>query len=53
MDTPATYVQLGFLVISIPNLIVIVGMVVLFVAALVAPFPGHHDIDDRGEEHVE
>ena len=47
MDTPATYVQLGFLVISVPNLLVILGMVVLFIAALVAPFPGRHRIDDR------
>ena len=39
MDTPATYVQLGFLVISVPNLMVIIGMVVVFLAALVAPFP--------------
>ena len=43
MDAPAAYVQLGFIVISVPNLIVIVGMVVLFIAALVAPFPGHRD----------
>lgn len=42
MDTPATYVQFGFLVISVPNLILIAGMVVVFIAALVAPFPGHH-----------
>jgi hypothetical protein len=52
VDSPATYVQLGFIVISVPNLLVIVGMVVLFIVALVAPFPGHHhgidpDDDDR------
>jgi hypothetical protein len=52
VDSPATYVQLGFIVISVPNLLVIVGMVVLFFVALVAPFPGHHhgtdpDDDDR------
>ena len=50
MDTPATYVQLGFLVISVPNLLVIVGMVVLFIAALVAPFPGHRDVEPDGDE---
>ena len=42
MDTPATYVQISFLVISVPNLVLIAGMVALFIAALVAPFPGHH-----------
>jgi hypothetical protein len=53
MDTPATYVQLGFLVISIPNLLVIVGMVTLFIAALVAPFPGHHRIDKDSHDQPE
>ncbi|MHB8959709.1 MAG: hypothetical protein ACYDAN_08790 [Candidatus Limnocylindrales bacterium] len=52
MDTPATYVQLGFVVISVPNLLVIVGMVTLFVAALFAPFPGHRGADtDRDQHH--
>ena len=39
LDTPATYLQLGFIIISLPNLLVIVGMVVLFAAALFLPFP--------------
>jgi hypothetical protein len=39
VDTPATYVHLGFIVISLPNLLLIAGMVVLFAAALVLPFP--------------
>ncbi len=51
MDTPATYVQLGFIVISVPNLLVIIGMVTLFVAALVAPFPGHRRDGKDGDEH--
>ncbi len=51
MDTPATYVQIGFLVISVPNLILIAGMVVLFIAALVAPFPGHH-LSEPGDDDV-
>ncbi|HLY15389.1 MAG TPA: hypothetical protein VKR24_13660 [Candidatus Limnocylindrales bacterium] len=46
MDAPATYVQFAFIVISMPNLLVIVGMVVVFMLALVAPFPVHHDLDD-------
>ncbi len=51
MDAPATYVQLGFVVISVPNLLVIVGMVALFIAALFAPFPGHRRIDTDRDEH--
>lgn len=39
MDNPASYLNWGFLQISIPNLVLIGIMVVLFVAALVAPFP--------------
>jgi hypothetical protein len=53
MDTPATYVQLGFIVISIPNLLVIVGMVAVFLAALFAPFPAHQRIDVDSDEHPE
>lgn len=39
MDSPTTYFHWGFIVISLPNLLVIAGMVVLFAIALVAPFP--------------
>ncbi|MGI8561954.1 MAG: hypothetical protein ACR2MZ_00090 [Candidatus Dormibacter sp.] len=39
MDNPAGYLHLGFIVISIPNLVVIAVMVVLFLAALIVPFP--------------
>ena len=47
LDGPATYVQLGpeWLSISLPNLIVIVVMLVLFVLAIVLPFPKGHDDD--------
>ena len=45
MDSPATYLHWGFILISVPNLLVIVVMLVLFAIALVAPFP-HHDEDD-------
>ena len=51
MDVAATYVQLGFLVISVPNLLVILGMIVLFVGALLAPFPGHQPVGEDGDEH--
>ena len=50
MDIPATYVQLGFIVISVPNLLVIMGMIVVFAIALVAPFPGHHGIDPDDDD---
>ena len=50
MDTPATYVQFAFIVISVPNLLVIVGMVVVFIIALVAPFPGHQETDSEDDD---
>ena len=50
MDAPATYVQFAFIVISVPNLLVIIGMVVVFIVALVAPFPGHHAIDPDDDD---
>jgi hypothetical protein len=46
MDTPASYLDLGFIHISIPNLAVIVGMIVLFAIALFAPFPHGEEVDD-------
>lgn len=39
LDNPAAYLHLGFIVISVPNLALIAAMVVLFVIALVVPFP--------------
>ncbi|HEY7936155.1 MAG TPA: hypothetical protein VID26_03400 [Candidatus Limnocylindrales bacterium] len=50
MDAPATYVQFAFIVISVPNLLVIVGMVVVFILALLAPFPGHRVIDPDDDD---
>jgi uncharacterized membrane protein len=50
MDSPATYLHWGFIYISWPNLLVIVGMIVLFAAAMVVPFPHESDGDDvRGK----
>lgn len=46
MDTPSTYFHWGFIFISVPNLLVIAGMVVLFAIALVAPFPHAEEGDD-------
>jgi hypothetical protein len=39
VDNPAVYVHLGFIEISLPNLALIGAMIVLFVAAILAPFP--------------
>jgi len=47
MDSPATYLHWGFILISAPNLLVIGGMIVLFAIALVAPFP-HGGKEDDG-----
>jgi hypothetical protein len=46
VDTPAQYFHWGFILISVPNLIVIGGMMVLFAIALVAPFPHGAEGDD-------
>ena len=46
VNTPADYLHWGFILISVPNLILIGGMVVVFVAALLLPFPRH----DEGSE---
>jgi len=53
MDTPATYLELGFIVISVPNLLVILTMVGIFIAALLAPFPGHHAMEEDGDVRPE
>ncbi len=47
MDSPATYVNWNFILISIPNLLMIAGMIVVFVIALFAPFPRHTEIVER------
>lgn len=47
MDSPTTYFHWGFIIISLPNLLVIAGMIALFAVALVAPFP-HERRDDDG-----
>ena len=39
MDNPAQYLHLGFIVISLPNLALIAAMIVLFVVAILVPFP--------------
>lgn len=48
------YLHWGVVQISLTNFLIIVGMIVLFVMALLAPFPGGRDRDEaatpRGEE---
>ena len=39
-----TFVDWGFLHVSVANLAVIGAMLLLFVLALVVPFPGHHRV---------
>ena len=46
MDSPATYFHWGFILISWPNLLVILGMLALFALALVVPFPHGDEGDD-------
>jgi hypothetical protein len=48
MDGPAPYFQWGFIQISLPNLVVIGVMVLIFVLALVVPFPHHSGPPDEG-----
>lgn len=48
MDSPTTYFHWGFIIISLPNLLVIIGMIVLFAVALVAPFPHGKEDEDGG-----
>lgn len=46
-DPAGRYVHWGVLLISMTNLLVIVAMVILFVLALVLPFPGTRHADDQ------
>ena len=40
MDPPGTFVHWGVIQISVANLIVIALMIIVFILALVLPFPG-------------
>ena len=46
MDTPAVYLHWGFILVSLPNLLLLAAMIVLFIVALVAPFP-RHEVSER------
>lgn len=49
MDAPAPYIHWGFILISLPNFVLICVMVLLFALALVAPFPSHRPKDSDDE----
>ena len=40
MDSPATFLHWGVIQLSVANLVVIILMIVVFIAALLLPFPG-------------
>ena len=41
LNHPAHFVHWGFFQMSVPNLVAIIVMLVLFALVIVAPFPGH------------
>ncbi|MGZ4428506.1 MAG: hypothetical protein ACXVXC_12460 [Nocardioidaceae bacterium] len=45
-----TYVQWGVISISLTNLLIIIGMIVVFVLAILLPFPGGKS-DTTAERH--
>jgi hypothetical protein len=53
LDAPATYLNWNFILISIPNVLVIIGMIAIFVVALIAPFPVHGETVQPGEDDDE
>ncbi len=40
LSSPAVYLHLGIILISVPNLVVIALMVLVFVLAILLPMPG-------------
>jgi hypothetical protein len=49
MDSPAPYIHWGFFLISLPNFILIVVMLLVFIGAILAPFPHHGHGRGRSE----
>ena len=41
LNHPAHFIHAGFFQMSVPNLLAIIAMLVVFALALVLPFPGH------------
>ncbi len=45
------YIHVGVINVSVTNLLIVLGMIVVFVLALVLPFPGAADLGpDQGEQ---
>jgi ABC-type dipeptide/oligopeptide/nickel transport system permease component len=49
MDSPAPYIHWGFILISLPNFVLILVMLLLFVAAMLLPFPHRTHVDQGGD----
>ena len=47
LNGPASFFNWGFISISVPNLIMIGLIILLFVLALVVPFPEHRESDHK------
>lgn len=43
MNQPAPYLHWSFILISLPNLVLILVMIALFIVALLLPFPGRRE----------
>ena len=41
LNHPAHFVHAGFFQMSVPNIVAIIVMLVVFAIAILAPFPGH------------
>lgn len=41
LNNPATFINWGFISLSVPNAIMIAMIIILFALALVVPFPSH------------
>jgi hypothetical protein len=51
LSKPAYFLHWGVVQISLANFLVIVAMIVIFVLALVLPFPhGRRDADEQGDD---
>ncbi|MGO9177944.1 MAG: hypothetical protein ACLQBX_19425 [Candidatus Limnocylindrales bacterium] len=51
MDGPAQYLSWNFILISIPNILVIAAMIVVFLLALLAPFPHGDSRQETSDGH--
>ena len=51
MDGPAQYLSWNFILISIPNILVIAAMIVVLLLALLAPFPDGDSWQETSDGH--